>query len=509
MSRRFASAALTLTAAVTSIALAAPAWAGPASLPPAQTSSGGSFYVLADFGTDTGWQVDRHPRTLADITGDGRADIVGFGAAGVWTSVALGNGGFGPVRFVLPDFGYDVGWRVERHPRFVVDISGDGRADIVGIGEQFTYTSIANGDGTFGPVRAVPLFAVASDFAVTKYFAADVNGDGRVDLGRLSNDAQHELRTAVSQGDGTFGAALLATTAYDFANFDYNTFQLADVTGDRRAEVVALQVTGPIRMVVSRPIIDGTGRYTAPAPTGATFPPGAAPSVRLAGITDVTSDGRADLVAFGDSVAGTWVATSLGDGTFTPYQLGIDDFGPNLGWDPSRHPRLVIDITGDHNADLVGFGNAGVYTAVARGDGTFQPARFVNPDFGYDEGWRIELFPRTLADITGDGMADLVGFGSMGVFTVTARGDGSFNAPPPPPPPTTVAVPNLRGDTPAEAADALRGRGLVPGTRRTTVDPTCDFIGLVVRQSPAAGTQVSPGTVVDMWIGKAPSTNCS
>ena len=31
-----------------------------------------------------GWRVDRHPRLLADLTGDGRADIVGFGDDGVW-----------------------------------------------------------------------------------------------------------------------------------------------------------------------------------------------------------------------------------------------------------------------------------------------------------------------------------------------------------------------------------------------------------------------------------------
>jgi hypothetical protein len=31
-----------------------------------------------------GWRVDKHPRFLADLTGDGRADIVGFGEAGVY-----------------------------------------------------------------------------------------------------------------------------------------------------------------------------------------------------------------------------------------------------------------------------------------------------------------------------------------------------------------------------------------------------------------------------------------
>jgi hypothetical protein len=41
--------------------------------------------VIANFGFDAGgWRVPRHPRTVADVTGEGSADIVGFGAGGVW-----------------------------------------------------------------------------------------------------------------------------------------------------------------------------------------------------------------------------------------------------------------------------------------------------------------------------------------------------------------------------------------------------------------------------------------
>lgn len=43
--------------------------------------------VVRNFGYDAGgWRVGQHPRFLADTTGDGRADIVGFGNAGVWVS---------------------------------------------------------------------------------------------------------------------------------------------------------------------------------------------------------------------------------------------------------------------------------------------------------------------------------------------------------------------------------------------------------------------------------------
>ena len=44
--------------------------------------------VIDGFGYEAGtWRVERHPRFLADLTGDGRADIVGFGNAGVHVSL--------------------------------------------------------------------------------------------------------------------------------------------------------------------------------------------------------------------------------------------------------------------------------------------------------------------------------------------------------------------------------------------------------------------------------------
>ncbi|MEU5420034.1 hypothetical protein ACFY1P_07335 [Streptomyces sp. NPDC001407] len=44
------------------------------------------LYILDDFGVDQGWTGKKHPRFLADITGDGRADIVGFGGPGVYVA---------------------------------------------------------------------------------------------------------------------------------------------------------------------------------------------------------------------------------------------------------------------------------------------------------------------------------------------------------------------------------------------------------------------------------------
>ena len=72
--------------------------------------------VVADFGyLAGGWRVDRHPRSLADTTGDCRADIGGFGDPGGYGCRGQADGEVGPVARVVDDVGYNVGGgRVER-----------------------------------------------------------------------------------------------------------------------------------------------------------------------------------------------------------------------------------------------------------------------------------------------------------------------------------------------------------------------------------------------------------
>src|SRR5262249_7615587 len=104
--------------------------------------------ALRGFGENAGsWHVDRHPRVLGDVTGEGRADIVGFGDAGVYVALSNGDGSF-TMAAGIAGFGVDQGWRVDQHPRFLADVTGDGRADIVGFGDDGVYVAFSNGDGS-------------------------------------------------------------------------------------------------------------------------------------------------------------------------------------------------------------------------------------------------------------------------------------------------------------------------------------------------------------------------
>ena len=255
-----------------------------------------------------GWREDKHPRFLADVTGDKRLDIVGFGDAGAFVSLGHSDGRFETPRLTVNNFGYVAGgWRVDKHPRFLADLTGDGKADIVGFGDAGVWVALSNGDGTFQPM----------------------------------------------------------TLAIN--NFGY-------VAGGWR--------------------VDKHPRL----------------------LSDVTGDGRADIVGFGD--AGAWVAVSNGDGTFQAMNLAVSNFGYNAGsWRVDRHPRLLADTTGDGRADVVGFGDAGVWVSRALGGGQFDAPGRVIANFGYDAGsWRVDQHPRRVANITGDTRADVLGFGDAGVW---------------------------------------------------------------------------------------------
>ena len=377
--------------------------------------------VINNFGYDAGgWRVDKHPRMLADTNGDGMDDVVGFGNAGVYVSRATGNGNFAaPVR-VVDNFGYNAGgWREGMHPRMMADTNGDGRADIVGFGNAGVYVSRANSNGTFGAVtRVVNNFGYnAGGWRVDKHprMMADTNGDGRADIVGFGNAGVYVSRAG---SGGSYGAVTRVVDNFGYTaggwRVDKHPRMMADTTGDGRADIVGFGNAG---VYVS--VAQSDGSYAAPVRVVNNFgydAGGWRVDRHPRFMADVTGDGRADIVGFGN--AGVYVSLAQSNGTFSNPIFGVANFGYNAGgWRVGMHPRFLADTTGDGRADIVGFGNAGVYVSTSRGDGTFNnPVRVVD-NFGYNAGgWRVEKHPRFLADITGNNKSDIVGFGNAGVY---------------------------------------------------------------------------------------------
>src|SRR5262247_3218168 len=102
-------------------------------------------FPLSAFGPSAGWSSDdTYPRKVADVSGDGIADIVGFSSAGVFESLATGGGHFAAPTFELAAFGTNAGgWSSnDTYPRALADVNGDTRADIVAFSTGGVYESL-------------------------------------------------------------------------------------------------------------------------------------------------------------------------------------------------------------------------------------------------------------------------------------------------------------------------------------------------------------------------------
>jgi FG-GAP-like repeat len=363
-------------------------------------------------------------RIMADINGDGKADIVAFGDAGVWTALSTGDGGFAPAKFVLANFGREQGWDPSIHVRLLADINGDGKADIVGFGDAGVWTALSTGDGGFAPATFVLAnFGVNQgwDPSLHVRLMADINGDGKADIVAFGYAG---IWTALSAGGGGF-----APEQFVLANFgteqgwdpSIHVRQVADINGDGKADIVAFGYAG-----VWTALSAGNGGFAPEKFVLANFgaEQGWFPSLHVRLTADLNGDGKADIIAFG--YAGVWTALSAGDGSFAAEHFVLANFGLDHGWDPMEHLRLAADISGDAKADVVAFGDAGVWTALSAGDGSFAAEHFVLADFGVDHGWDPSVHVRLMADVNGDGKADIVAFGDAGVWTALSAGDGSF-----------------------------------------------------------------------------------
>jgi len=324
---------------------------------------------IANFGTSAGgWSsFDTNPRFLADVNGDGKADIVGCGAKGVYVSLSTGSG-FGTPKIWISNYGANVGgWTsYNTYPRAVADVNNDGRADLVGFGSKGVYVSLSTGSGFGAGALWINNYGVKAggwtSFDVYPRLMADVNSDGRADIVAFGAKGVY---VSLSTGS-SFGAATLW-----IANYGVKA--------------------------------GGWTSYNA-------FPRAAA---------DVNNDGLADVIGFGSK--GAYVSLSSGS-SFGASSLWVSDYGASAGsWtEQNTLPRIVADANGDGYSDVFGFGATATYLSYSDG-GSFAARSEAVDEFSQSQGWsEQDLYPRAGADVNGDGKGDIVGFAADGVMVSIA-----------------------------------------------------------------------------------------
>jgi hypothetical protein len=281
-----------------------------------------------------------------------------------------------------------------------------------------------------------PVFDEVKDFA---------SGD-QIDLTALlstaynhgSGEAVSSLVRAIEDASGTFANLQVDT---DGTSNGANWTTIARLDGIQAHNIlnIILDSTLPGGSAISVSNAPGTPFFAQPTFELAAFAPGAGgwtdQNQYPREVADVNGDHLADIVGFGAD--GVIVSLAAGNGHFASPVAGIQNFGflaNGGGWtSDNQYPRQLADVNGDHMADIVGFGADGVIVSLATGNGHFASPIAGIQNFGFlanGGGWVSEdQYPRQLADVNGDGMADIVGFGADGVIVSLATGNGHFASP--------------------------------------------------------------------------------
>jgi hypothetical protein len=473
---------------------------------PISTASGASLSAVA----------------ATDLNGDGKADVVGIFNSSLMVYISNGDG-----TFKAPT-SYNMGVQ-NATVLSLGDFNGDGKTDVVAsIGGDnvagYEVAFLGNGDGTF---QATPRTS-AGVYYPNNAAVGDFNGDGKLDLALGSNAVCNGTCTIPASvyvlpgnGDGTFGAATAA--------FPGNApLAAADLNGDGKLDLVLFSSMDPATCQIF--LGNGNGTFSNTANYGGAIGAGGG-GLALA---DFNGDGKLDIAAGGVLLGngdGTFQGIQLGATPSAPTYAAIGDFDKNgtidvaalsdhfasslyilsnsgAGKLTSTHTYalqepgygiVTADFNGDGNLDLLVVHSVpqvwGYSVLLGNGDGSFQTPVFypqstqtpvssysiVVADFNNDHKMDVAIMPQgtqgeslkvllgngdgtfaspvsyydagfapvVVADFNGDGKLDIAAGGSTGSAIETAmlfgNGNGTFQA--------AVFPPSLSGFQPEFTAD--------------------------------------------------------
>lgn len=269
---------------------------------------------------------------------------------------------------------------------FAADLDGDGDMDVLSSSQYddtIAWSENTDGQGTFGPQQVITTFADGA----WSVFAADVDGDGDTDVLSASERDDKIAWYENTDGLGTFGPQRVISTLADRARSVF----AADIDGDGDTDVLAAPYLG--HQITWYENTDGLGTFGSEQ-TVTTLVNG--PHSVFA--ADVDGDGDTDVLSASvvdDKVA--WYENTDGLGTFGSQQIITTSAN-------GAQCVFAADMDGDGDADVLSASysdNEVAWYENTDGLGTFGPQQIITASAQ----WAHSV---SAADVDGDGDMDVL-----------------------------------------------------------------------------------------------------
>jgi hypothetical protein len=270
--------------------------------------------------------------------------------------------------------------------------SGDGTAVT-----NVELGTIRSGGSIWWPAVFAPGYAVPTGAWPNSVVAADVNGDGKVDL--INSDYEFStVSVLTNDGSGRFAVTVTLTTGNSPASV-----VAADVNGDGKVDLITANIGDDTLSVFTN---NGSGGFA----LAESLAVGPDPYSLLA--ADVNGDGKPDLLCTANHGNSISVLTNDGSGGFAP--------APSVTSGLNPAGLVAADVNGDGRIDLVCGNLIGTSLSVLTNDGHGGFALCSSPVLS------AHLAALAAADINGDGKVDLICANANIVSVLTNNGAGSF-----------------------------------------------------------------------------------